>query len=43
MYKAVIIDDEKMARTLLEGMLNEYCNDITIVESCKDLPTGVKA
>jgi two-component system LytT family response regulator len=43
MYKAIIIDDEKMARTLLEGMLNEYCKDITIVESCKDLPTGVKA
>lgn len=43
MYKALIIDDEKMARTLLEGMLTEYHTDICVVESCKDLPSGVKA
>ncbi len=43
MYKAIIIDDEKMARTLLEGMLYEYHKDVEVVDSCKDLPTGVKS
>ncbi|MBW7844257.1 MAG: response regulator transcription factor [Bacteroidia bacterium] len=43
MYKALIIDDEKMARTLLESVLKEFHNDIEIVDSCKDLPTGVKS
>lgn len=41
--KAIIIDDEKMARTLLEGLINEYCSDIKVVETCQDLATGVKA
>jgi two-component system, LytTR family, response regulator len=43
MYKAIIIDDEEMARTLLQGMVAEYCDNIETVELCKDLPTGVKA
>lgn len=43
MYTAIIIDDEKMARTLLEGMLYEYHKDVEVVDSCKDLPTGVKS
>jgi two-component system LytT family response regulator len=42
-FKAVIIDDEEMARTLLQGMIAEYCDTITIVDLCKDLPTGVKS
>ncbi len=41
--KAIIIDDEKMARTLLAGMLEEYCKDVEILELCPDLPCGVKA
>ncbi len=41
--KAIIIDDEKMARALLEGLINEYCSDIKVVETCQDLATGVKA
>jgi two-component system, LytTR family, response regulator len=40
---AIIVDDEKMARTLLEGMLNLYCPEIEIVELCSDLPQAVKA
>ena len=43
MYKALIIDDEEMARILLQSMILEYCEDIEIVDLCKDLPTGVKA
>lgn len=41
--KAIIIDDEEMARTLLQGMIAEYCETITIVDLCKDLPNGVKS
>lgn len=43
MYKAIIIDDEEMARALLQGMIAEYCDNVETVEVCKDLPTGVKA
>jgi two-component system LytT family response regulator len=42
-YKAIIIDDEKMARMLLAGMLSEINPEIEICELCEDLPTGVKA
>jgi two-component system LytT family response regulator len=41
--KIVIIDDEKMARMLLAGMLNEIDEEIEICELCEDLPSGVKA
>ncbi|MCC6186300.1 MAG: response regulator [Chitinophagaceae bacterium] len=40
---AIIIDDEKMARTLLAGMLAEYCPDIQVLDLCPDLPSGIKA
>lgn len=43
MYKAIIIDDEEMARTLLKGMLAEYCPNVEVVDLCKDLPCGVKS
>lgn len=40
---AIIIDDEKMARTLLEGMLHEFCKDIEVIDTCPDLPSGIKS
>lgn len=40
-YKAIIIDDEKNARILLEGMIKEYAADIEIVETCNNLQSGV--
>lgn len=40
---AIIIDDEKMARTLLGGMIAEYCSDVEVLEACQDLPSGIKA
>jgi len=43
MYKAIIIDDEEMARTLLKGMLELYCPNIEVQALCNDLPSGVKA
>ena len=41
--KAVLIDDEKMARKLLNGLIERYCVEIEVVEQCSDLPSGVKA
>lgn len=43
MYKAIIIDDELMARELLKGMINEFCKQIEVVDLCADLPSGIKA
>jgi two-component system LytT family response regulator len=41
--KAILVDDEKMARLLLGGILAEHCPDIEIMESCVDIPSAVKA
>ncbi len=41
--KAIIIDDEARARSLLAKMLKEYCPDVEVVADCADLPSGVKA
>lgn len=41
--KAIIIDDEARARSLLAKMLKEYCPDIEVVADCGDLPGGVKS
>ncbi len=41
--KAIIIDDEPLARKLLNGMCQEYCPQIEIVAMEEDLPNGVKA
>lgn len=41
--KAIIIDDEARARSLLIKMLNEYCPDVEVIADCADLPAGVKA
>jgi two-component system, LytTR family, response regulator len=41
--KAIIIDDELRARNLLNGMLQEFCPDIVVLDLCPDLPNGVKA
>jgi two-component system LytT family response regulator len=41
--KAIIIDDELRARTLLRGMLEAYCKDVEVLGDYHDLPNGVKA
>lgn len=43
MYKAVIIEDEEMARTLLKEMLVTYVPEVSVSAMCNDLPSGVKA
>ena len=43
MIKAIIIDDEARARSLLGKMLKEYCGDVEVIADCEDLPNGVKA
>ncbi len=43
MIKAIIIDDEIRARTLLQKMLAEYCPEVEVVSECEDLPNGVKS
>lgn len=39
--RAIIIDDEVMARTLLKGMLEEFCSDVIVVDMCENLSSGV--
>ncbi|WP_026998994.1 LytR/AlgR family response regulator transcription factor [Eisenibacter elegans] len=41
--KALIVDDEAKARNILAQLLQEYCPQVTVVESCVDVPTAVKA
>lgn len=41
--KAIIIDDEPLARNLLRGMLSEYCHEVEVMDDCADLATGVKS
>lgn len=43
MFKAIIIDDEEMARMLLKGMIEVYCPEVQVVELCNDLPNSIKA
>jgi two-component system LytT family response regulator len=41
--RAIIIDDEARARSLLTKMLKEYCPEVEVIADCADLPAGVKA
>lgn len=40
---ALIIDDERKARQLLNAMLTDLCPAVKIVAECDDLPSGIKA
>ena len=41
--RAIIIDDEPMARQLLQGILTEHCPEIELLDLCSNLPEGVKS
>lgn len=41
--KAIIIDDEPMARQLLNGILLQHCPQVEVVDLCPNLPEGVKS
>ncbi len=44
MLKAILVDDEQMARTVLRGILEEnFAEKISITAECKDVPEAVKA
>ena len=43
MIKSIIIDDEPKARLVLQAVLEQYCPNVTVLEHCADLPSGVKA
>lgn len=40
---AVIIDDERKARQLLNAMLAAHCPQVKVLADCEDLPSGIKA
>jgi len=42
-YKAIIIEDEPHAATLLQQMLASVAPTVEIVETCRDLPSGVRS
>lgn len=41
--KAIIVDDELMARNLLNGIIEESCPQIEVMESCVNLADAVKS
>jgi len=43
MIKAIIIDDEERARRVLKTSLEEHCEGVEIITSCKNVPDGVLA
>lgn len=42
-YKAIIIEDEPHAATLLQHMLASVMPAVEVIEACKDLPSGVRS
>jgi len=40
--KAIIIDDERKARSLLSTLVKEYCTEITFLAEAEDLLSGIK-
>jgi len=43
MIQCLIIDDEPKARSLLKAIIEQYCTQLNVVNSCEDLPSGIKA
>lgn len=41
--KAIIVDDELMARNLLKGLLEDNCEQVDVVDLCTNLPEAVKS
>lgn len=43
MLKAIIVDDEKIARETLQGYLAKYCSGLTVVAACDGVATAAAA
>src|SRR6218665_1717398 len=41
--KSIIIDDEERARSSLLALLNQFCDNVEVVETCKSVPEGALA
>ncbi|MCC6370978.1 MAG: response regulator transcription factor [Bacteroidia bacterium] len=41
--KAIIIDDEERARSALQKLLQDYCENIEVISLCANVPEGVLA
>ncbi|WP_304064767.1 LytR/AlgR family response regulator transcription factor [Pedobacter glucosidilyticus] len=41
-YKAIIVDDEAKARSLLRNFLEEYCPQVLVIDEAADVKTAVK-
>jgi len=39
--RAIIIDDEERARRILQSIVEEYCTEIEIIDTCSNVPDGV--
>lgn len=40
--KALVVDDEKHARVLLRKMIEEYCEEVVVLDEAEDVPSCVK-
>jgi two-component system, LytTR family, response regulator len=40
---SIIIDDEAKARSLMNSIISQYIPEVVVLESCNDLPSGIKA
>jgi len=43
MLKAIIVDDEKISRTILNDYLLKYCKDVEVIAQCDSVKTGLLA
>lgn len=42
MIKAIIIDDEARARSVLRNLIDQFCDDIEVVSECSNVPDAIK-
>lgn len=42
MIKAIIIDDEERARSVLKKLIEDYCEGVEVVAVCSNIPDSVK-
>lgn len=43
MLKAIIVDDEKISRDILNDYIAKYCPDVNVCEQCDSVRTGLQA
>lgn len=41
--KAIIVDDEQSARDVLQSLLNRFCPQVTVVQTCEDVESATVA